>query len=376
LHDDWHVTEPQAPLAQQARVDAGRLSFLDAVRGVAAFVVLLQHGFAFYFPSFAHFSATRFDFGRMGVALFFLTSGFIIPVSLERGGSLRRFWISRFFRLYPLYWLSLTLILLLSTVKSDVLFSNFADHIVRNTLLNITMLQELMRIPHATELYYTLTLEMIFYIACSVFFAAGVLRRSVALSATAIAVTAIAGVVFPLVVDHRAPMLGLFALTTMFFGTVVYRWVNGECSTRTMAALLGALAIVSAAGALINYDRFPKISGDHFTFMAASLPWLVAYLLFFGAVALRHADFPAVLKWLGLISYSLYLMHPIVLFSTAGWDTPPWPTFAFFVITSLAFATLTFHAVEAPFIAIGQKLRGMPARRQPPEVAAEPRPAA
>ncbi|MDQ1519448.1 MAG: hypothetical protein QOI55_521, partial [Actinomycetota bacterium] len=187
-------TEPVAavptPLAQQARVASGRLTFLDSVRGLAAFAVLLQHGFAFYFPSFNRFAATRFDFGRMGVALFFLTSGFIIPVSLERGGSLKRFWTSRFFRLYPLYWLSLALVLLLSTVQPDALFAGFSDHIVRNTLVNITMFQEFVHVPHAIQLYYTLTLEMVFYLSCSVLFAIGLLRRSVALAVVAILVTA------------------------------------------------------------------------------------------------------------------------------------------------------------------------------------------
>ena len=35
--------------------------------------------------------------------VFFLVSGYIIPASLERKGSVRGFWVSRAFRLYPLY---------------------------------------------------------------------------------------------------------------------------------------------------------------------------------------------------------------------------------------------------------------------------------
>ncbi len=46
------------------------------------------------------------------MVVFFLCSGFIIPVSLERQGSLRRFWIRRLLRRYPLYWLSVVLCML------------------------------------------------------------------------------------------------------------------------------------------------------------------------------------------------------------------------------------------------------------------------
>ncbi len=44
-----------------------------------------------------------FDPGQYGVFVFFLVSGYIVPASLERKGSARGFWVSRVFRLYPLY---------------------------------------------------------------------------------------------------------------------------------------------------------------------------------------------------------------------------------------------------------------------------------
>jgi len=43
-----------------------------------------------------------FDPGQYGVFVFFLVSGYIVPASLERQGSVRGFWVSRVFRLYPL----------------------------------------------------------------------------------------------------------------------------------------------------------------------------------------------------------------------------------------------------------------------------------
>ena len=50
------------------------------------------------------------DLGKYGVLLFFLVSGYVIPMSLERHGSLRRFWIGRLFRIYPAYLAAIALV--------------------------------------------------------------------------------------------------------------------------------------------------------------------------------------------------------------------------------------------------------------------------
>jgi peptidoglycan/LPS O-acetylase OafA/YrhL len=42
-----------------------------------------------------------FDPAQYGVFVFFLVSGYIVPASLERKGSVHSFWVSRVFRLYP-----------------------------------------------------------------------------------------------------------------------------------------------------------------------------------------------------------------------------------------------------------------------------------
>jgi hypothetical protein len=79
-----------------------RLAWLDALRGWAALVVALHHASYYYVPGLRSKMVDWFDPGRYGVLLFFLVSGYIVPVSLERHGDVRRFWIGRFFRIYPL----------------------------------------------------------------------------------------------------------------------------------------------------------------------------------------------------------------------------------------------------------------------------------
>ena len=84
-----------------------RLDFLDALRGIAALAVFFAHAYQGISPAFLKWQYRYFEPGQWGVFVFFLISGYIVPVSLERHGSLVRFWIGRICRLYPLYCLSL-----------------------------------------------------------------------------------------------------------------------------------------------------------------------------------------------------------------------------------------------------------------------------
>src|SRR4051794_2081867 len=77
-----------------------RLAWLDAIRGVGASAVLLEHLLYRFLPGLRPY---WFNLGMYGVLVFFLVSGYIIPASLEHRGDVRAFWIGRFFRLYPLY---------------------------------------------------------------------------------------------------------------------------------------------------------------------------------------------------------------------------------------------------------------------------------
>src|SRR4051812_44006338 len=104
------------PAVDPANVNAAiqplsaRLDFLDGLRGIAALAVFMAHAIHKVAPGFSAYYEPYFNMGNWGVVLFFLCSGFILPVSLERQGSLGRFWVRRFFRLYPMYWISVAIV--------------------------------------------------------------------------------------------------------------------------------------------------------------------------------------------------------------------------------------------------------------------------
>ena len=89
--------------ANEAAPKHSRLAWLDALRGFAALCVVFDHGSTLMLRPVRDFLYRWLDLGEYGVFVFFLVSGYIIPASLERKGSVRGFWTSRLFRLYPLY---------------------------------------------------------------------------------------------------------------------------------------------------------------------------------------------------------------------------------------------------------------------------------
>src|SRR6266849_3780243 len=217
----------------------GRLSFLDCVRGIAALSVLIEHAGDTLSPHFREFTHSTFSFGKFGVAAFFLTSGFVIPFSLERGNSLKRFWTSRFFRLYPLYWLSIGLAIgLYLCGVSDAVSPGFSEHLVRNALVNLTMFQEFVRVPDAEGLYYTLAMEMVFYIFFSFLFLRKLNRLSFPIAWLSCSALAVSGILVPLILHKRLPLAGLFYFLCLFVGTSIYRNFTGEASNRALAGLL------------------------------------------------------------------------------------------------------------------------------------------
>ena len=81
-----------------------RIDYLDAIRGIAVWLVVLYHAYARYehFPyGFEYASFPFLKYGYLGVELFFLISGFVILMTLERSRSFINFLYKRWLRLFP-----------------------------------------------------------------------------------------------------------------------------------------------------------------------------------------------------------------------------------------------------------------------------------
>jgi peptidoglycan/LPS O-acetylase OafA/YrhL len=114
-------------------IENRRLFELDAMRGLAASSVLLFH-----------FGV--FKYGCTGVDLFFIISGFVIFMSLEKSASLKRFWLSRLIRLFPSYWLSVII-----TIASVSLIGHEVSKGLGFVIGNVLMLQPLFKTTYIKQ---------------------------------------------------------------------------------------------------------------------------------------------------------------------------------------------------------------------------------
>ncbi|MER6825913.1 acyltransferase [Streptosporangium sp. NPDC000563] len=383
--------------ADSPKTAVARLAWLDALRGIGAVAVLLEHMLPWFMPALRPY---WFNLGMYGVLVFFLVSGYIIPVSLERHGDVRAFWISRVFRLYPIYLLVSALVLVMAfwmPVREQVPrdLSSVAAH--------ATMLLDVVGRGGLADTMWTLSYEMVFYLVVTALFVGGLHRASgtfaVGFGVVAVAVglvlTApllqgpwpayVSGVLFfvglacliggrfrrtaayvlgatalvLLIFSSFVPWFGAAILSVMFAGTAIRRWEQGSGGLWPVAAatVLVALAPVWAEQAGWWWVQ----PGPWFTTIA------LAGASFAGAIALRERRLPRFLVWLGLVSYSVYLLHhPLLRIAhvvvgdvrNAGQVVQVSLSVAF-VLVVLGLSLLTYRYVELPMQRLGRR----PARR-------------
>jgi peptidoglycan/LPS O-acetylase OafA/YrhL len=154
-----------------------RLAWLDALRGFAALCVVFDHGSTLLLLPARSFLYQWLNLGQYGVFVFFLVSGYIVPASLERKGSVRGFWISRAFRLYPLFLVGLLLSFLAYETGHGTI-ANAGKHPLAAVLGWLFMLQNLNAGLNVPVVTWTLSYEMVFYLLLAGLFSWGVHRRS------------------------------------------------------------------------------------------------------------------------------------------------------------------------------------------------------
>ena len=158
--------------AAERMAAAPRFQHIDALRGIAALLVVWLHVTQFFHAQLAPVQpfagqglariAQDFDFGRIGVMLFFLISGYVIPdsIRLDRPAPLATFAIRRVLRIFPAYWLSIPL-------GAYAMWWLWGRPFGASALLvNFTLLQDLVGMPAAIGVYWTLLIELLFYALC------------------------------------------------------------------------------------------------------------------------------------------------------------------------------------------------------------------
>ncbi|WP_234388093.1 MULTISPECIES: acyltransferase family protein [Streptomyces] len=386
---------------------SARLGWLDALRGLAALVVVFDHSSHTFMPGLRAELMPQFNTSRYGIMVFFLVSGYIIPASLERRGCVRTFWIGRVFRVYPLWAVVVAALLAVDVLGLTELRDVGSQSTLTVAVAHVTMLQELLGTPNVLLVLWTLSYEMCFYLLVVALFTVRLHQRSAAVAvvlAVLAGVSATAGAVLPasalsglvgtgpliafasiamgvalccassgspvprvfggvlggalglvlVAFNGTVPLWeGLVILAVMFLGTAVHRAERGR-STWRRAGVTAVLVVVCAVGSAYRYG-----DGHHFTRRGWITAFLLAVLTFAAGWAWRGRRVPRPLTGLGAVSYSVYLVHPVLLAvidGTAGRGHDDDVLEVAFFVVLLPLCVLTHRHVEAPGQAWGRRL--------------------
>lgn len=158
-------------------LSAHRIQELDALRGIAALVVLVFH-FSLLNPDLLKFT----KFGVTGVDLFFIISGFVITMSLDRIRFGYEFVINRFSRLYPTYWTAVVFTFLVIFINRYFFGADPQTPLpTKDFLYNLTMFQYYFGVKDLDGPYWTMIIEMLFYLVMLYLFLTKSLKSAVAL---------------------------------------------------------------------------------------------------------------------------------------------------------------------------------------------------
>jgi peptidoglycan/LPS O-acetylase OafA/YrhL len=405
------ATEFSVPEDVAVRVDETtstglhRLAFLDGLRGFAALYVVISHVWDTIFTNVSvaddkyRTLTAVFGFGRYAVALFIVISGFSLGLTAWRhglrwpGGTatyLRR----RFTRIYPPY---LVAVLLSSLLAATILhdgpsaFYDPANNIrLSGVVTHLLLLQDFhWGGPAGSTAFWSIAIEFHIYFFFLVLL--WVMRKRPGAWLWTylglVAVTALSSELSGAAAHHVAvlypSLYGLFVL-----GFVGARGIAARESVDTAAAtqreVRRALIALLAVGVLVNAICINRVTslGPLNDLWLGPLAALLVLLLAEGtAPRLLGVVSSRIGLWLGDCSYSLYLVHAVMLelmwrLAVRDLDVPILARFAVLLVlgiaASLVAARILYRLVERPLLVRKERGRATP----PPPAPAAPEPVA
>lgn len=324
---------------------------LDGLRAIAILLVLLDHSLPPLHP------LMKIGPGFLGVRLFFVISGYLITAillsakqSVREGTSsvrwsLRQFYARRFLRIFPLYYLVLGVLLILQV---PAFLEQWPWHVFYAS--NLLLVREDAWVPLLGPLW-SLSVEEQFYLAWPLLVLLVPARYVGALVVAAIG----------------AGLLSRGLMAGAGFGGVATRSLTTSCMD-----ILGAGALLAVVERYRPALRPRLVRGSLAAGIALFLPllalrlgegsWAVravfldfsAALLFLWAVGrAAEGSLPRLmqngaLRYVGKVSYGIYLFHALLPALIPGFPDKGWPHFAALTAACVALAAISWRCFEGP----------------------------
>lgn len=340
---------------------------IQYLRGIAALLVVAFHARFILNDVYVQkdLGTLLFKSGEAGVDLFFIISGFIIALSTEKNSSYKDFIAKRFFRIYPVFFVCLLIVATYKTGEYDI------SRFFRSAILLQSNYDAWGPTFGYNLLYpaWTLTYELYFYM---------IFMIAMCISSRHRVILSLLLIVMPFIILQNY-FLGEINLS----GKIYFKVPSGLGTLKIPASPM----MLEFAYGLIAYLIYRKtnLSIKKLTFISCCVIYFsslssgyrfgpgpinfgISAILIIAACLLyekerKIKEIPA-LTMLGEISYSLYLVHTIVLELLIKYDSKipiysnstGFTKFTLFILISLLLSLASYKFIEKPMVGVGRKL--------------------
>ena len=290
--------------------------------------------------------------GVTGVDLFFIISGYVIFMTLNKTKKPLDFIISRVSRLWPSY-----IVMLLLTLLTIYLLNRTHFPPIKIIAANLTMLQPWFFAEYIDDSYWTLTVELLFYIFMFILFINNRLKDIIVISSIILIFLCVYYYYFStyssankLYIFPRS-MLPVMAHFPLFFAGILFYKLKFDKTKWIYHVLIGCCF-------LFGLYLFGKGGRSHFFINISTysiilfLYFVVFYLFIYNKLQFLKIKF---LVFLGSISYCLYLIHDragllLYKYITAHFNINPILVIIILIVIMVGVAALVTYKIERPII--------------------------
>jgi peptidoglycan/LPS O-acetylase OafA/YrhL len=350
------------------KTEIKKYGYIDALRGLAILGVLYVHNYNYFDygnSELPNWFLESVEYGQRGVQLFFIASAFTLCLSLQSRMKnekhfLKNFFMRRFFRIAPLFYIILIYVILNSNTLFSItnIISNFSFIYVLHPIGNVGI------VPYS----WTIGVEMFFYLLFPLLF-----FRIKNLS-QAINFTIISSLIFQLIyfisinnidfIQNHIMYLNLESLKTFFYRSI-----------------LGELPVFSLGFIFYHFKKEDNVSRNIMMKIALAFLLQIIFGVFFSdflifsiglllfCIALSYKEFRFFVNpltiFVGKVSYSMYLIHAIILLNFKKLnlyhfvDSPLLNLqirFTLLLLICSVISFLTYNLIEKPGIRLGSNL--------------------
>lgn len=358
-----------------------KLDHIDSIRGIAILMVVLVHTAQSVSDKGPVLTALC-DYGQMGVQLFFVASAFTLCQSwigrAETSHRVRNFWIRRFFRIAPIYYLGIPVYFAVETLQYAIRTGDVVvpqQYSAANILANLMFVNGF--VPAANNNIvpggWSIGTEMAFYAlfpaAMAIMSKRSALRKRNALLIFIIVVLgSAAATVLAMsltgmeIENNNFVYFNLAVQGPVFAVGVLYFFMRLDRSWPTLSLVANSIGLLIGTGMSLWLWHF----GDARWFALIPTLSAVSFIFLFEALDGRKLLNPAWLRQLGKWSFSIYLFHFIfahkivyalspALVEAVGPQVALAIVFPATVACTAAIANVTERRIERPFIEFGRR---------------------